>query len=155
MHKPIIDVDFSAMEKRIADHMEQRMASSIPVDLHILTAALMFGVMYSNVTRDQRAAAKRRNFAEIYNSEAEVGRLIPDGEKLARVFTQDELAEHYKGCGVSTPDDLSVALRSMYDRRSCGTTPARITTRQSQPPLVATEQLAEARAILAAGIPTE
>lgn len=120
MIKPLsVNVDFSELEKRVEESMAKPSGSWI--DLHILTAARMYGIPYSNVTADQRKAGKERNFGNIYSGVRDVDLLIPGAEEMARLFSPDELAEHCKSSGVSTVEKLVLHLRVVYSPKQSGT----------------------------------
>lgn len=126
MHNPVeINVDFSNLEKRVVEQTAKnvdRLIAASHIDLHIMAAAKMFGVMYSNVTKSQREEAKRRNFAIVYSPGADLSELIPDGETLSRIFTPDELAEHCKSAQVGDANALAVALQKLYSPPPSGRT---------------------------------
>ena len=68
----LVEADFSAMELRIAAALagEQKMldAFNAGMDVHTLTASLMYGVEMSRVEKQQRQAAKSANFGLLYGS---------------------------------------------------------------------------------------
>lgn len=110
-----------AMDYRSAEELVARMqVKEIPVpklnlDLHMLTAARMFGVPYSCVTTSQRAEAKRRTFSLMYSPDpGQRQDLIPTADELTRVFTPDELAEHCKEAGVPDVQAMVHLLRALY-----------------------------------------
>lgn len=118
MHNPVdVNVDFSGIEKRVAAYIDKnvdRLNSVSHIDLHMMAAARIFGVMYSNVTKSQREEAKRRNFAIVYSPGADLSELVPNGETLTRIFTPDELAERCKSAQVGDANALAVALQKLY-----------------------------------------
>ncbi|MFZ9960595.1 MAG: DNA polymerase, partial [Candidatus Limnocylindrus sp.] len=70
----IVQADYSAMELRVAAAIagEQQMIDAFNTgsDIHTRTAALMFGIEESEVSKDQRQSAKAINFASLYGSAA-------------------------------------------------------------------------------------
>lgn len=107
-----IMADFAQLEKRYDAAFENNLKRVNGIDLHILSAAQMFGVMYSNVTKDQREAAKSRNFGLIYGDKADT--LVPTAESLAKVFTPDELVERCQNYGVANAEQLAQSMRVDY-----------------------------------------
>ena len=98
--------DFTQLEKRYAAAIDRQLTRISHIDLHMMAAARIFGVMYSNVTKSQREEAKRRNFAIVYSPGADLSELVPNGETLTRIFTTDELAEHCKSAQVGDANAL-------------------------------------------------
>ena len=66
-----------------------RMLFVTPHDVHLETAAEMFGVRPEEVTKDMREEAKRRNFGKLYGMSAEkiqaLGPPLTEGEARARL----------------------------------------------------------------------
>lgn len=133
MIEPIkVLTDFSALEKRVAETMQVWTGNTF-IDLHILTAARLFGVPYSNVTTTQRRAGKERNFGNMYSEVRDVDLLIPGAEEMARLFSPDELAEHCKSSGVSTVEQLVLHLRGVYTPKKESTVTHRVVKHDPQP----------------------
>ena len=83
-------------------------AKAVPgLDLHIISAALMFGTRYDLVTTDQRAKAKNRMFGLMYDPKAK-WQLPPEAE-LMRIYTDEQKAEIAKELGVE-PTGLYQAI---------------------------------------------
>jgi len=70
----LISADYSQVELRLLAHVAQEPtlleAFRANQDIHVATAARLFGVPISQVTKDQRGLAKTINFATIYGSSA-------------------------------------------------------------------------------------
>lgn len=72
--RKIVQADYSAMELRVAAAIaqEQQMldAFNAGVDIHLRTAALMFGIAEGEVVKEQRQQAKAVNFGALYGGGA-------------------------------------------------------------------------------------
>jgi DNA polymerase-1 len=86
----LLSADYSQIELRIQAHLTQdptlMEAFQLGQDVHVATAAELFGVPIEQVTRDQRALAKTANFAIIYG-------ISPFGFSEQTGFTQQQSAE--------------------------------------------------------------
>lgn len=78
--------DFTALEKRAAAHLIAGVQDLL--DLHKISAALMFGVPYSEVTREQRHTAKVETFRLAYTPDAEFS--LPEEAAFKSIFTDEE-----------------------------------------------------------------
>lgn len=133
MIEPIkVLTDFSALEKRVEETMQVWTGNTF-IDLHILTAARMYCIPYSNVTASQRREGKERNFGNLYSQERDVDLLIPGPEEMARLFSPDELAEHCKSAGVTTVEQLVLHLRGVYSPKRSETVTHRVVHHDPQP----------------------
>lgn len=109
--------DFSGGAGLSLESVAQRMQEQFKVggfakaiaglDLHIISAALMFGTRYDLVTAEQRAHAKGRTFGLMYDPKAK-WQLPPEAE-LMRIYTDDQKAEIAKELGVE-PTGLYQAI---------------------------------------------
>ncbi|MGI6005715.1 MAG: DNA polymerase I [Christensenellales bacterium] len=97
----LVDADYSQIELRVLAHMSQdeRMmwAFSEGLDIHVNTAAQMWGVKLSQVTDQMRTAAKAINFGIVYGiSDFGLSRNIGISRKQAGEFIRRYL-ETYQG----------------------------------------------------------
>lgn len=72
------------------------------LDIHIISAALMFGVRYDLVTAHQRQVAKSHNFTQAYTATSKWK--MPPEDQLMRIYTDDAKAEMAKDLGVEVKD---------------------------------------------------
>lgn len=108
-----ISVDFSAIEKRIADMMGRSEISSTPLDFHKITAALLNGVKYSEVTKEQRRAAKSLNFRLMYSP----GTIWqgPDEDAFRTLYTEEEWQQLHVDTRVSRPNQIYEAIKAHFN----------------------------------------
>lgn len=94
----IITIDYSQQELRIAGALSREpkfiTAFNTGLDLHTLTASILFEVDYANVTKEQRYTAKTWNFAVLYGS-TEYGLNYNFGWDIAEA--RDLLKKYYEG----------------------------------------------------------
>lgn len=96
------------MNKEFGEAYGNTFAKAVPgLDMHIISAALMFGTGYDLVTTDQRAKAKSRTFGYMYDPKAK-WQLPPEAE-LMRIYTDEQKAEIAKELGVE-PTGLYQAI---------------------------------------------
>lgn len=113
-----INVDFSAIEKRVADMMgrgEIRMSeiSSDLLDFHKITAALLNGVKYSEVTKEQRRAAKSLNFRLMYSP----GYIWqgPDEDAFRTLYSDEEWYQLFIDTRVARPQKIYEAIKMHFN----------------------------------------
>ena len=115
MNKDIINVDFSEIEKRIGLTLNQprQQVNSKLLDLHTITAALAFGVMYSKVTKDQRRQAKAINYSLMYTPDAKWQ--APPEEELFRIYTDTERSQLCFDLRLGRPSKLYEAIQAHFN----------------------------------------
>lgn len=110
-------MDYSKAEERVlrALTVQHGVVPKLSVDIHIMSAARIFGVPYSSVTTSQRQEAKRRTYALSYATDHDQrDLLLPSADDLTRMFTPDELAEHCEAAGVEGAQALNKLIRAVY-----------------------------------------
>lgn len=100
LHEALQKMDFSAVEQRAIDQIatEQRDAESLgyPIaasellDLHKMKAAVIFGCLYDEVTKEQRAEGKSRNFWNLYSTEPQP---CISEVQFKRIYTASQLKQ--------------------------------------------------------------
>lgn len=110
-----IEIDFSALELKVAAYHGRPTPprTSELLDLHKITAALMFGVMFSEVTADQRKAAKEVNFRLMYEPEAKWA--MPPEKELLRIYTDLELNQLCMDMSLARPSRLYETLTAHFN----------------------------------------
>lgn len=114
MNEPI-NLDFSALELQVAAYHGRPTPprTSVLLDLHKITAALMFGVMFSEVTAEQRKAAKGVNFRLMYEPEAKWA--MPPEKDLRRIYTDLELTQLCMDMSLARPSRLYETLTAHFN----------------------------------------
>lgn len=98
------------MNKEFGGAYGNTFAKAVPgLDMHIISAALMFGTRYDLVTAEQRAHAKGRTFGYMYAPKAK-WQLPPEAE-LMRIYTDEQKAEIAKELGVDIKDLYPAIVR--------------------------------------------
>ncbi len=97
----LIDADYSQIELRVLAHIANdgtmKDAFENNMDIHLLTAAKVFGVKPEEVTFEQRSGAKAVNFGIVYGiGEYSLSQDLNISIKEAKRYIDDYL-EHYKG----------------------------------------------------------
>ena len=108
------ELDFSALEKRVMSHMEgMSKISSALLDFHKITAALLNGVKYSEVTDKQRRAAKSLNFRLMYSP----GTIWqgPDEDAFRTLYTEEEWQQLHVDTRVSRPHQIYEAIKAHFN----------------------------------------
>lgn len=114
MIKPI-DIDFSDLELRVAAYhgRPNPPRTSELLDLHKITAALMFNVMFSEVTADQRKAAKEVNFRLMYQPDTKWA--MPSEKALLQIYTDLELNQLCMDMSLARPSRLYETLTAHFN----------------------------------------
>lgn len=84
----VFNTDLSELEKRIEAQFSA--SSTKLLDPHKITAAIINGVMYSEVTPEQRRRAKSLNFSQMYSPE---GYHLPERARLIAIYTKEEIVQ--------------------------------------------------------------
>lgn len=84
----VFNTDFADLEKRIKAQFSA--SSTQLLDPHKITAAIIHGVMYSEVTPQQRRHAKSINFMQMYSPE---GYHLPERARLIAIYTKEEIVQ--------------------------------------------------------------
>jgi len=97
----LIDADYSQIELRVLAHIANdgtmKDAFENNMDIHLLTAAKVFGVKPEEITFEQRSGAKAVNFGIVYGiGEYSLSQDLNISIKEAKRYIDDYL-EHYKG----------------------------------------------------------
>lgn len=109
-----IELDFSALEQRVAQYLGEKMPerTSSLLDIHTITAAVVNGVMYSSVTKPQRRAAKSINYSALYTPGSRWN--PPAKEFLMPIWTADEQRQIIIDIGW-TRGDLYEAIKTFFN----------------------------------------
>ncbi|MGL5440492.1 MAG: DNA polymerase I [Filifactoraceae bacterium] len=97
----LIDADYSQIELRVLAHMsdDEKMISGFMdnIDIHLKTAAEVFGVKLNEVTKEMRGAAKAVNFGIVYGiSDFGLSNNLGISLKEAKIYINDYLKNYPK-----------------------------------------------------------
>ena len=108
-----INADYAEVEKRATFMMGLSDIRSDLLDFHKITAALVFGVKYGEVTKDQRSSAKELNFRLVYSP----GYIWqgPDEWVFRGIYTDDEWQQLHVDTRVSRPHQIYEAIKAHFN----------------------------------------
>lgn len=111
-------VDFSRLEASMAQHLGGPLAENDRLinrmlDLHKVTAALLYGKKYGEVDGTLRQRAKAINFTHLYTPGNRWQ--VPEENQLMAIYTDLEKAELAKALGVALPN-LYQAIKARFEQ---------------------------------------
>lgn len=116
--KVLVDADYSQIELRVLSHIadDQAMQEAFAnnMDIHLSTAAKVFGILPEDVTFEQRSRAKAVNFGIVYGiGEFSLSEDLKISMKEAKKYIEDYLA-HYSGVASFMKNIVASAYENGY-----------------------------------------
>lgn len=109
-------MDMGKLEQQLAAHFplptEQEARVNKMLDMHSMSAALMFGVAYSDVTKKQRQTAKSLTFPAAYTPRFVYS--VPAAELLMSIYSVDEKESLARDMGVPLTE-LYTAIKARFE----------------------------------------